>query len=66
MTNNGEYDGAPSDEVVMAFVTPSLHALPTAAMAVPRQLLLGFSRAAAVPPGRTVQVSMDKHGARAA
>ena len=56
VTNNGEYEGAPSDEVVMAFVTPTLHTAPTVTMAVPRQLLLGFSRAV-VPPGRTVQVS---------
>jgi len=52
VTNNGEYDAAPSEEVVMVFARPRLGTL-AGAVSPPRQILLGFEKLR-VPPGQTV------------
>ena len=44
VTNNGEFQGGASDEVVMVFARPTLRDGSTPAMSTPKQMLLGFTR----------------------
>ena len=66
MTNRGEFSRGPSDEVVLAFARPTrLEANVTHDMAVPRQVLLGFTRVT-IGPGqtRTVRIGLDPRALR--
>jgi hypothetical protein len=57
VTNLGEYS-RPADEVVMVFAKPTLRDEVTPAMAVPRQMLLGFTRIS-TQPGTTVRATIE-------